>query len=104
MPVSSAGSSSSLFSPLSQRPNQRGTLRIPFLGTKELDIQNPACYNKWSYAGVAELADALDLGSSGKNRAGSSPVARTITSVLIGFEIFYKDTRFLRLPPCRYRA
>ena len=28
-------------------------------------------------AGVAELVDALDLGSSGATRAGSSPVART---------------------------
>ena len=27
-------------------------------------------------AGVAELADALDLGSSGATRAGSIPVAR----------------------------
>ncbi len=26
---------------------------------------------------MAELADALDLGSSGKPRAGSSPVIRT---------------------------
>ena len=30
------------------------------------------------YAGVAELADALDLGSSVHRRAGSSPVTRTI--------------------------
>lgn len=29
-------------------------------------------------AGVAELADALDLGSNGTSCAGSSPVARTI--------------------------
>ena len=27
---------------------------------------------------MAELADALDLGSSGKSRAGSTPVIRTI--------------------------
>ncbi len=27
---------------------------------------------------MAELADALDLGSSGESRAGSSPVIRTI--------------------------
>ena len=33
------------------------------------------------YAGVAELADALDLGSSVNRCAGSSPVARTISSV-----------------------
>ena len=29
------------------------------------------------YAGVAELADALDLGSSGNYRGGSSPFSRT---------------------------
>ena len=29
-------------------------------------------------AGVAELADALDLGSSDANRGGSNPPARTI--------------------------
>ena len=29
------------------------------------------------YAGVAELADALDLGSNVAKRAGSSPVTRT---------------------------
>ena len=29
------------------------------------------------HAGVAELVDALDLGSSGKLRGGSSPPART---------------------------
>ncbi len=28
-------------------------------------------------ARVAELADALDLGSSGETRAGSTPVSRT---------------------------
>ena len=30
-----------------------------------------------THARVAELADALDLGSSGETRAGSSPVSRT---------------------------
>ena len=35
---------------------------------------------------MAELADALDLGSSAARHAGSTPVTRTITSVLIGFE------------------
>ena len=37
-------------------------------------ISSPVCL----YAGVAELADALDLGSSGATREGSSPFARTI--------------------------
>ena len=40
---------------------------------KEAKIQQ-----KSTLAGVAELANALDLGSSGKILAGSSPVARTI--------------------------
>ena len=32
------------------------------------------------YADMAELADALDLGSSGYPRAGSSPVIRSLES------------------------
>ena len=32
-------------------------------------------------AGVAELVDALDLGSSGESRGGSSPSARTTLRV-----------------------
>ncbi len=35
-------------------------------------------------AGVAELVDALDLGSSGENRGGSSPSARTIAPSVAG--------------------
>ena len=35
-------------------------------------------------AGVAELVDALDLGSSGENRAGSSPSARTMAPSVAG--------------------
>ena len=39
-------------------------------------------YNKWyynfsRYAGVAELADAPDLGSGALRRGGSSPFSRT---------------------------
>ena len=43
------------------------------------------------YAGVAELADALDLGSSVHRRAGSSPVTRTIGLVnnLLVNQFFY---------------
>ena len=44
---------------------------------------------------MAELADAHDSGSCLSRGAGSSPVIRTSASVLIGFEIIYKDTRFL---------
>jgi hypothetical protein len=32
-------------------------------------------------AGVAELADALDLGSSDENRGGSNPSARTTAAI-----------------------
>ena len=35
------------------------------------------CYNNQWNASVAELADALDLGSSAVRRAGSIPVTRT---------------------------
>ena len=47
---------------------------------------------------MAELADALDSGSSeGFLHAGSSPVSRTIPNILIGFEspirilVFYPE-------------
>lgn len=43
---------------------------------------------------MAELADAHDSGSCGATHAGSSPVIRTIPRVLIGFEMFYKHSRF----------
>jgi hypothetical protein len=39
-------------------------------------IMDPSPAAAGNRAGVAELADALDLGSSGATRAGSSPVAR----------------------------
>ena len=45
-------------------------------------------------AGVAELADALDLGSNGTSCAGSSPVARTMseqTSYRL-LRLFYKKS------------
>ena len=35
-----------------------------------------------SFAGVAELADALDLGSSASRRGGSTPFTRTILDIL----------------------
>ena len=34
-----------------------------------------------SFAGVAELADALDLGSSASRRGGSTPFTRTISNI-----------------------
>ena len=41
-------------------------------------ISDLAASNQRLDAGVAELADALDLGSSDASRGGSSPSARTI--------------------------
>lgn len=39
------------------------------------------------HAGVVELANTLDLGSSGEILAGSSPVTRTIVSIHKGFDL-----------------
>ena len=36
----------------------------------------------FNFAGMAELVDALDSGSSGESHAGSSPVTRTILEQL----------------------
>ena len=46
--------------------------------------------NRWSqaHASVAELVDALDLGSSGEIRGGSIPSTRT------NFEISFHEFRF----------
>ena len=44
---------------------------------------------------MAELADVLDLGSNGNSRAGSSPVTRTISSVLTGSGWFCMTLGFL---------
>ena len=40
--------------------------------------------SQWKFAGVAELVDALVLGTSGESRGGSSPSARTNLSVANG--------------------
>ena len=40
------------------------------------------------FADMAELADALDLGSSVNRRAGSTPVIRTIEGRIVGFVLF----------------
>ena len=60
-----------------------------------LDMTMKMCYNIFRFADVAESADAHDSGSCGATRAGSSPVIRTITRVLIGFNDFYENSRFL---------
>ena len=49
-------------------------------------------YNKWyynfsRYAGVAELADAPDLGSGALRRGGSSPFSRT--NFIAPFEVLF---------------
>ena len=44
-----------------------------------------------SYRGVAQLVAHT---SGGRDAAGSSPVTPTIPRVLIGFEMFYKHSRF----------
>ena len=62
-----------------------------------LDMTMKMCYNIFRFADVAESADAHDSGSCGATRAGSSPVIRTITRVLIGFNDFYENSRFLCL-------
>ena len=51
-------------------------------------------YNKWyysfsRYAGVAELADAPDLGSGALRRGGSSPFSRTNYIAPIGCFFLY---------------
>ena len=56
-----------------------------------LKIRGVRSIFKIIYAGVAELADALDLGSSVFRCAGSSPVTRTISSVHNGFELWTLD-------------
>jgi hypothetical protein len=44
------------------------------------------CKSKIIYAGVAELADAPDLGSGAARRGGSSPFTRTLKVVEITYE------------------
>ena len=41
------------------------------------------------YAGMAELADALDLGSSVNRCAGSSPVTRTKEESILLYRFFF---------------
>ena len=51
-------------------------------------------------AGVAELVDALDLGSSGASRGGSSPSVRTIKHWdWAGIRIGASGHRFLLMAP-----
>ena len=47
--------------------------------------------NKW--AGVAELVDVLDLGSSAARRGGSIPSARTINKGMTGRQDSYLDKK-----------
>ncbi len=52
---------------------------------------------------MAELADALDLGSSGNTRAGSSPVIRTYNSrsskgviFIVRYAVLYRRDQILK--------
>ena len=77
----------------------------------DMDAISPLLFHRiynFIHAGVAELADALDLGSSVHRRAGSSPVTRTNlkSPILSGFFLFWskikiRHTHFLlRLCVC----
>ncbi len=52
-------------------------------------MQRVPVWDALLFAGVAELVDALDLGSSGKSRVGSSPIARTREDFREDFLFFY---------------
>ena len=56
------------------RPEWVGYVGLGVCDKKRLGPATPA-------AGVAELADALDLGSSDENRGGSNPPARTMACI-----------------------
>ena len=45
--------------------------------------------HQYTLAGVAELADALDLGSSAARRGGSTPFTRTINFITVRIKISY---------------
>ena len=59
----------------------------------------PAPAQNLFYAGMAELADAPDLGSGGAIHTGSSPATRTMPSVLIVFESAVRTLGFLYAYP-----
>ena len=54
----------------------------------------PTIFNK-DFAGVAELADALDLGSSDLRRGGSSPFTRTSFRLYISAFHFIESLYYL---------
>ncbi len=60
---------------------------VPGFGTfyvaGTLGRMNARACRQGARAGVAELVDALDLGSSDESRGGSSPSARTIARMKI---------------------
>ena len=58
-----------------------GTLRQWGAAATEGEHQQKIAADLRFDAGVAELVDALDLGSSGESRGGSSPSARTISGI-----------------------
>ena len=59
---------------------------IAALGQLTFSVRNDTIALLPSHAGMMELVDMRDLGSRGVIRWGSSPHARTMRSVLVGFE------------------
>ena len=55
-----------------------------FNGAESLYLPGGKDLVRANHAAVVELADTLDLGSSGETRAGSSPVSRTKEVPLLG--------------------
>jgi hypothetical protein len=54
-----------------------------FFALSETAGEEAVCGHAEMFAGVAELVDALVLGTSGESRGGSSPSARTIGVKLV---------------------
>ena len=71
-------------------PNHLEYVRFPWVVKSESESESGF---SWSYddapeAGVAELADAQDLGSCGETRGGSNPLARILFQAIPGFHIY----------------
>ena len=60
------------------RPTEHATIN-PWIRVFTPTSVSPPCKNMgiFLYAGMVELVDSVDLGSSAERRAGSSPVTRT---------------------------
>ncbi len=56
---------------------KKGKICLPFLG-RDAILTSAGFKTSMFFADMAELADALDLGSSVNRRAGSTPVIRSV--------------------------